>query len=218
MYNINFTKTSESASPQEVKVFLNLSSYVDPKILSGGGTSGNYIILKFRGRNTNYQRTIIAKPASGLFTGNPQYTHTNRAWLIKFDVLYAKALFIPGGVANSDILAQKLIGRIVLPCDDIYDVSLFYNSDLQLNTHLPGGGKYATPINIGFVLNANQSAKGVASLTNPDTTQPISFYTSYNDNDLDSENMSAFGKPDSEAVENKNVEYGVQNWTTTYNN
>jgi len=213
MYNIDFK--FGSSQPTRVNMYVNLSSYVDPDVLSGNGTDGNYIILKFRGRNNNYQRSIVAIPTTGV-ASNPQYTYNDRYWLIAYDVYFPLAAEIPGGINNQDILGKKLIGRVVLPADETYDITYYYDDSWSPITHNSSGVLVPTEIpEVKSVLNITQSASVSGSI---DATQPTTFYNAYSDNDVVGTNMSQYGKPYSASVDNKDIEYGVQTWTPTYDN
>ena len=213
MYNIDFKYGS--SQPTRVNMYVNLSSYVNPTDIAGDGTDGKYIIIKFRGRNNNYQRSIIAIPTTGV-ASNPQYTYNDRYWLIAYDVYFPLASEIPGGLNNQDIVAKKLIGRVVLPADETYDITYFYDDTWSPITHNASGVLQVTEMpEIKSVLNVTQSASVSGSM---DSTQPTTYYNAYADNDLVETNMNSYGKPYSDSVDNRDVEYGVQTWTPTYDN
>ena len=212
MYNLNWS-TISGTQPTTISMYVNLSSYVDPDVLSGNGTDGNYIILKFRGRNNNYQRSIVAIPKTGV-SSNPQYTYNDRYWLIAYDVYFPLAAEIPGGINNQDIVGKKLIGRVVLPADETYDITYYYDDSWSPITHNSSGVLVPTEIpEVKSVLNVTQSASVSGSI---DATQPTTFYNAYSDNDVVDTNMSQYGKPYSASVDNKDIEYGVQTWTPEY--
>ena len=212
MYNLNWS-TISGTQPTTISMYVNLSSYVDPDVLSGNGTDGNYIILKFRGRNTNYQRSIVAKPTTGV-ASNPQYTYNDRYWLIQYEVYYPIASYIPGGINNQELQAKKLLGKVLLPADETYDITYYYDDSWSPITHNSSGVLQVTEIpEIKSVLNVTQSANASGS---PDATQPITYYNEYSSNDLVEVGMSGDGVPYSASVDNRDVEYGVQTWTPEY--
>jgi len=215
MYNIDFK--FGGSQPTRVNMYVNLSSYVDPTNIAGDGTDGKYIIIKFRGRNNNYQRSIVAIPTTGV-SSNPQYTYNDRYWLIAYDVYFPLAAEIPGGINNQDIVGKKLIGRVVLPADETYDISYYYDDTWSPITHNSSGVLQVTEIpEVKSVLNVTQTAN-VSGSFGAVATDPTTFYNAYTDNDIVDTNMSQYGKPYSASVDNKDVEYGVQTWTPTYDN
>jgi|TARA_R110002012_G_C11520850_1_gene599443 hypothetical protein len=216
MFNVDWSNITESSNSRDVYLYVNFSSFTEPNAISGGGTSGKYIIINFRGRNTNFQRNIIAKPTTG-FSSNPQYTHNERYWLVYFKLYYPSANFTPGGGGNVDYFAKRLLGEIVLPCDDTYDIKYYYDDTLSLTLYDGGGSLIVDEIEgVTSVLNVTQSATGLTGGTNPDTSVPIVFYTPYTDNDLTQEKLGAKGLPTDASVDNRDVQYGVQTWTPNY--
>ena len=115
-----------------------------------------------------------------------------------------------------DIVGKKLIGRVVLPADETYDITYYYDDSWSPITHNSSGVLVPTEIpEVKSVLNVTQSASVSGSI---DATQPTTFYNAYSDNDVVDTNMSQYGKPYSASVDNKDIEYGVQTWTPTYDN
>ena len=139
------------------------------------------------------------------------YDNNDRYWTITFKDYYPGSQWTPGGITNQDYFAKKLLGILVLPSDEIYDITYWYNSTWAVNI---GQGSAATEI------------KGIASIlsvrTDPATftanmgSAALSYYTEYTANDLSSVEMSTDGLPDSASVDNRDAQYGTETWTPNY--
>ena len=221
MYNVDFYAVNPQSGLVELDMYVNLASYLPSEdTISGGGTGGKYIILAIRGRNTNYQRNIIAKPVSGMFS-NPQYEYNDRYYKISFRVYYPVGLYIPGGLGNTDTLGKRLLGEVPLPADETYDIKYYYDNNATVTIFNSSGimqvdGEIE---GISTVLNVTQHQTGDDQYNNPwlglGDAQPISFYNQYTDNDQKAENLTS-GAPDSAEDDKRDVQYGVQPWTPNY--
>ena len=101
----------------------NLNAYVDLP------SSTFWIVLKFTGRNNNYQRSIIARPTNADFS-SPVYESNDR--YVKFGC----TVYMPKwtGTQTMDISGNKYIGNVVLPTKDIYDIKVYYSTSLEIDT------------------------------------------------------------------------------------
>ncbi len=185
----------------------NLNAYVDLP------SSTYWIVLKFTGRNNNYQRSIIARPTNANFS-SPVYESNNR--YVKFGC----TVWMPKwtGTQIMDISGNKYVGNVVLPTKDIYDIKVYYSTSLEIDTDdsdvtlIPEIKPilYVTDENRDIVTNSSSWA----DYLNPAFVS----YNSYTTNDLTEVEMTTLGKPASASVDNRDVQYGVQTWTPNYSN
>ena len=194
MYQFNIT--SSSVVGTTLNLYENLKSYVDLP-------TNNFILLKFRGLNTNYQRTVIAKPSNADYT-NPTYTINNRYSLIQVVVFNSNT----SGAANVDASSYRLTSQIVLPSPEMYEIKYYYRSDYSLRVASSIVALTEIP-ELTSLLNVTREADA------PNLQAPYSYYTEYNTNDLVSTDISTYGLP-LEADDKRDAEYGVQTWTPNY--
>jgi hypothetical protein len=185
----------------------NLNAYVDLP------SSTFWIVLKFTGRNNNYQRSIIARPTNADFS-SPVYESNDR--YVKFGC----TVYMPKwtGTQTMDISGNKYTGNVVLPTKDIYDIKVYYSTSLEIDTDdsdvtlIPEIKPVllCTDENRDIVTNSSSWA----SYLNPAFVS----YNPYTTNDLTEVEMTTLGKPASASVDNRNAQYGVQTWTPNYTN
>tara|TARA_R100000664_G_scaffold10000_3_gene16597 strand:+ start:137 stop:748 length:612 start_codon:yes stop_codon:yes gene_type:complete len=202
---INQEWTTGASNPSVINLRINISSYIDDSTISG-----KFIILKFRGRKTNFQRSCVAIPSNGSYS-SPTYDNNSRYWTLTFKDYYPGADYTPGGSFNVDTSVKRLLGIMVLPSDEIYDITYWYNSSWATNL---GTGSAAVEITgISSILNVRTDP---AVFTANPGAAALSYYTEYTENDLSSVDMSADGLPASASVDNRDVQYGTETWTPNY--
>ena len=175
----------------------NLKAYVDLP-------TDNYLLLKFRGLSTGYQRTCIAMPSNGDYT-NPTYDINDRYAIFKI-IMYASP--VTSGGTNLDTESARKLGLIVLSTPEMYEVKYYYRSDYSLRIHSSIGALTEIP-ELQSVFNVTRS------IDSSYIQAPVSSYTEYADNDVVSQDITPTGLP-AEADNNTIVQYGVQTWTPTY--
>ena len=186
----------------------NLNAYVDLP------SSTFWIVLKFTGRNNNYQRSIIARPTNADFS-SPVYESNDRyvkfgftAWIPRWD----------SGTQTVDTSANKYTGNVVLPTKDIYDIKVYYSTSLQIDTDHSDVTLISEIKPVVLSTDENRdivtNAANWANYLNP----AFVTYNPYTTNDLTEVEMTTLGKPTSASVDNRDVQYGVQTWTPNYNN
>mgnify|MGYP003116740012 CR=1 FL=1 len=189
-------------------LYENLNAYVDLP------SSTYWIVLKFTGRNNNYQRSIIARPTNADFS-SPVYESNDRyvkfgftAWIPRWD----------SGTQTVDTSANKYTGNVVLPTKDIYDIKVYYSTSLQIDTD--HSDVTLIPEIKPVVLSTDENRDIVTNAANWANYLNPAFvtYGSYSDNDLTEVEMTTLGKPASASVDNRDVQYGVQTWTPNYSN
>tara|TARA_R110002020_G_scaffold291708_4_gene507094 strand:- start:6581 stop:7153 length:573 start_codon:yes stop_codon:yes gene_type:complete len=190
MYKADYT----NQALDNVYMYENISAYATIP-------DDNFIMLKFRGITTNYQRTCICIPSNADYV-NPTYENNSRYWKLHINP------FAPNwGSASqgNDVSAMRLVGKPILPPTETYNIEVYYRSDYALDTATATLIPELTPR---------------IYVTNEDLTYasdaPVVQYTEYANNDLTSVAMSSSGVPTSASVDNRDVEYGVQTWTPTY--
>lgn len=197
MYQYNWSVVSGSNAV--FKFYENLKAYVDLP-------TDNYLMLKFRGLSTGFQRSVICIPSNADFT-NPTYDINDR--YATFEVQLFNSNLASIGGSNRDTEGWRKTGYVVLTSPEMYEVKYYYRSD------------YSLRINSTIVaLTEIPELQSVLNLTRTvDSTIPaspaVSYYTEYADNDVISQNISTKGMP-LEADDNRDVQYGVQTWTPTY--
>ena len=197
MYQYNWSVVSGSNAV--FKFYENLKAYVDLP-------TDNYLMLKFRGLSTGFQRSVICIPSNADFT-NPTYDINDR--YATFEIQLFNSNLASVEVTNRDTEGWRKTGYVVLTSPEMYEVKYYYRSD------------YSLRINSTIVaLTEIPELQSVLNLTRTvDSTIPaspaVSYYTEYADNDVISQNISTKGMP-LEADDNRDVQYGVQTWTPTY--
>jgi len=197
MYQYNWSVASGSNAL--FKFYENLKAYVDLP-------TDNYLMLKFRGLSTGFQRSVICIPSNADFT-NPTYDINDR--YATFEIQLFNSNFASDEVTNRDTEGWRKTGYVVLTSPEMYEVKYYYRSD------------YSLRINSTIVaLTEIPELQSVLNLTRTvDSTIPaspaVSYYTEYADNDVIAQNISTKGMP-LEADDNRDVQYGVQTWTPTY--
>ena len=193
--------------PTTLFFYENINAYVDLP------SSTYWIVLKFTGRNNNYQRSCIAVPTNADFS-SPVYESNSR--YVKFGV----QTYMPKwtGAQTVDISGNKYIGNVVLPTKDIYDIKVYYSTSLQIDTDHSDVTLIPEIKPVLYVTDENRDI-----VTNPtdwaNYLNPVFVsYNSYTTNDLTEVEMTTVGKPASASVDNRDVQYGVQTWTPNYNN
>lgn len=199
MYNINWEDGMSWS--QTLKMYPNLGSRV-----SNSTIDGNFLLLKFRGRKTNFQRNVIAYPTSSESYVTPTYDYNNRYWLIQLTITFATS----GAIAGYDTKTARLASQLVLPIGDIYDIVYHYTTELDLR-------KFPNATTISGISDVfAPTMDGDYSPPASSDTYPSVYYTEYSENDLVSTALSVKGLPVDASVDNRDVEYGVQTWTPNY--
>jgi hypothetical protein len=186
----------------------NLNAYVDLP------SSTFWIVLKFTGRNNNYQRSIIARPTNADFS-SPVYESNDRyvkfgftAWMPRWD----------SGTQTVDTSGNKYTGNVVLPTKDIYDIKVYYSTSLEIDTDDSDVTLISEIKPVVLSTDENRdivtNAANWANYLNPAFVS----YNPYTTNDLTEVEMTTLGKPASASVDNRDVQYGVQTWTPNYTN
>ena len=197
MYQYNWSVASGSNAL--FKFYENLKAYVDLP-------TDNYLMLKFRGLSTGFQRSVICIPSNADFT-NPTYDINDRYATFKIQLFNSN--LASDEVTNRDTEGWRKTGYVVLTSPEMYEVKYYYRSD------------YSLRINSTIVaLTEIPELQSVLNLTRTvDSTIPaspaVSYYTEYADNDVIAQNISTKGMP-AEADDNRDVQYGVQTWTPIY--
>ena len=177
----------------------NLKAYVDLP-------TDNYLMLKFRGLQTGFQRSVICIPSNADFT-NPTYDINDR--YTTFTIQLFNSNFASDGTTPRDTEGWRKTGYVVLASPEMYEVKYYYRSDYSLRIHSSIAALTEIP-ELQSILNLTRTA---------DSTIPaspaVSYYTEYADNDVISQDISTKGLP-LEADDNRDVQYGVQTWTPTY--
>jgi hypothetical protein len=197
MYQYNWGVVSGSNAV--FNFYENLKAYVDLP-------TDNYLMLKFRGLSTGFQRSVICIPSNADFT-NPTYDINDRYATFKIQLFNSNLASIGG--SNRDTEGWRKTGYVVLTSPEMYEVKYYYRSDYSLRIDSSIVALKEIP-ELQSVLNLTRSV---------DSTIPaspaVSYYTEYADNDVISQNISTKGMP-TEADDNRDVQYGVQTWTPTY--
>ena len=177
----------------------NLNAYVDLP------SSTFWIVLKFTGRNNNYQRSIIARPTNADFS-SPVYESNDRyvkfgftAWMPRWD----------SGTQTVDTSGNKYTGNVVLPTKDIYDIKVYYSTSLEIDTDDSDVTLISEIKPVVLSTDENRdivtNAANWANYLNPAFVS----YNPYTTNDLTEVEMTTLGKPASASVDNRDVQYGV---------
>ena len=197
MYQYNWS--APSGANALFYFYENLKAYVDLP-------TDNYLMLKFRGLSTGFQRSVICIPSNADFT-NPTYDINDRYATFKIQLFNSNLASIGG--SNRDTEGWRKTGYVVLTSPEMYEVKYYYRSDYSLRIDSSIVALKEIP-ELQSVLNLTRSV---------DSTIPaspaVSYYTEYADNDVISQNISTKGMP-TEADDNRDVQYGVQTWTPTY--
>tara|TARA_R100000988_G_C3985202_1_gene159273 strand:- start:147 stop:794 length:648 start_codon:yes stop_codon:yes gene_type:complete len=198
---------NEATKPTTLFFYENINAYVDLP------SSTYWIVLKFTGRNNNYQRSCIAVPTNADFS-SPVYESNSR--YVKFGV----QTYMPKwtGAQTVDTSGNKYIGNVVLPTKDIYDIKVYYSTSLQIDTDHADVTLIPEIKPVVYVTDENRDIV-TSSASWADYLNPVFVsYNSYTTNDLTEVEMTTVGKPASASVDNRDVQYGVQTWTPNYNN
>jgi len=195
MYQYNWLNTG--SVNKDFYFYENLKAYVDLP-------TDNYLLLKFRGLSTGYQRTCIAMPSNGDYT-NPTYDINDRYATFKISMYNSP---VTSGGANLDTESARKLGLIVLSTPEMYEVKYYYRGDYSLRIH--------SSIVALTEIPELQSLFNITRAVDSSYIQaPVSSYTEYTDNDVTSQDITTKGLP-AEADNNTIVQYGVQTWTPTY--
>jgi hypothetical protein len=195
MYQYNWINSG--SVNKDFYFYENLKAYVDLP-------TDNYLLLKFRGLSTGYQRSCIATPSNGDYT-NPTYDINDRYTLFKIS-MYASP--VTSGGVNLDTESARKLGLIVLSTPEMYEVKYYYRSDYSLRIHSSIGALTEIP-ELQSLFNITRE------IDSSYIQAPVSSYTEYADNDVTSQDITGKGLP-AEEDNNTIVEYGVQTWTPTY--
>ena len=198
---------NEATKPTTLFFYENINAYVDLP------SSTYWIVLKFTGRNNNYQRSCIAVPTNADFS-SPVYESNSR--YVKFGV----QTYMPKwtGAETNDISGNKYVGNVVLPTKDIYDIKVYYSTSLQIDTDHSDVTLIPEIKPVVYVTDENRDIV-TSSASWADYLNPVFVsYNSYTTNDLTEVEMTTVGKPASASVDNRDVQYGAQTWTPNYNN
>jgi|TARA_R110002020_G_scaffold79687_1_gene199457 hypothetical protein len=186
----------------------NLNAYVDLP------SSTFWIVLKFTGRNNNYQRSIIARPTNADFS-SPVYESNDRyvkfgftAWMPKWNT----------DTQSNDSSANMSVGNAVLPTIDTYDIKVYYSTSSTKDTD--SSDVTLIPEIKPVLLCTDENRDIVTNSANwADYLNPAFVsYNPYTTNDLTEVEMTSLGKPASASVDNRDAQYGVQTWTPNYTN
>tara|TARA_R100000808_G_C2101467_1_gene118417 strand:+ start:313 stop:894 length:582 start_codon:yes stop_codon:yes gene_type:complete len=191
VYNLNYS--AGMAQSQNIFFYENISSLVDT-----GTLTGKYLIFYIRGRKTNWIRSAVAYPTANGDWGSPEYTNNNRCWTLRLTVLYPTSSNISSYDGASTTF--RLYGGFVSPINETFDVDVYYRDTLSLNVNS------STKIEgLSIVLNVTVD-ETFGSL---DSDVPLSYFTEYTNNDLQSVLPLSSGKPTSN---NEDNQYGTITW------
>lgn len=222
VYNYNWDSSIGAANVIAITFRENISSNVNPLLIDNGvsGAGKKTLLGLARGRKTNFIRAFSFQSTIDLGTYQPTYTHNDRYWEFRVQLWYPTT----SNITNGDTGNNRMLGNFVAPVGETYDITMYYGSrDLRLST------KTLIP-NVGIVLNLTVDE----TFQSLETDSPFSYYNQYSNNDQVAlltagycgSRLNIQGLPASNALTalpcdniidiNKNVEYGVQTWTPTY--
>ena len=197
-YNLNYTY-GMSESPH-IYFYENIESAIDTSLLSG-----KKLLFYVRGRKTNWIRTVGAYPTDSGDWLNPTYINNSRYWTLRLTNLYPTSSNITTYDKTNSLAKRQ--GIFVSPLYETYDIEVYYTNQsyaAMLNVSA------ATKIEgIKIVLNVTVDK----SFQSIDTDNPISYYTEYTNNDLIAADIPDEGYSSSN---NRDSQYGTQNWQPTY--
>lgn len=197
-YNLNYT--GGMAQLQNVYFYENITSAIDTSLLSGKN-----LLFYVRGRNTNFIRTIAAYPTDSGDYNSPTFLNNSRSWTLLLKVYYPTTSNISTYDTTNNL--SKRLGNIVLPMGDTYDIDLYYTSAIY--THILKLS-FATKID-GLSIVLNTSVDNTYGFI--ETDNPVSFFNEYSNNDLIEASVPMEGYSD---TNNRDSQYGTQNWQPTY--
>jgi hypothetical protein len=224
VYNLQWDSSLGTATVLATTFRENISSYVDPLLIDDGteGSGKKTLIGLARGRKTNFIRAFTFMSTIDSGTYQPEYIHNDRYWEFKLQIWYPLA----STISSADTGNNRMLGNFVAPVGDTYDITMYYGvRDLRLST------KTLIP-NVNIVLNVSADE----TYQKLEANDPISYYNEYTNNDQVALLTAGYcvsrpniqGLPASDAVTaspcdntidiNKDIEYGVQTWTPTYDN
>jgi|TARA_R110000824_G_scaffold10706_6_gene46884 hypothetical protein len=198
-YNLHYT--GGMAQTQYVYFYENITSVIDTSLISG-----KFLLFYIRGRKTNWIRSIAAYPTDSGDYGNPTWLNNSRYWTLRLTANYPTASNISNYDTTNNLAKRQ--GAFVPPINETYDIDLYYTSQNYLNVLRTD---LATKIDgISIVLNVSVDK---VFLSEHSQDLPISYYTEYANNDLIGATVPLEGYSDSN---NRDSQYGTQNWQPTY--
>ena len=198
-YNLNFS--SGMSQVQNVYFYENIASAIDTSLISG-----KFLLFYIRGRKTNWIRTVAAYPTASGDYGNPTWTNNDRYWTFLLTTVYPTTSNISTYDTTNNLTKRQ--GAFVPPINETYDIELYYTSQNYLNVLR---SDLATKIDgINIVLNVTVDK---AFLADHSLDLPISYFTEYANNDLTASDIPVEGYSSSN---NRDSQYGTQNWQPTY--
>ena len=198
-YNLNYT--SGMAQLQNVYFYENITSAIDTSLLSG-----KFLLFYIRGRKTNWIRTVAAYPTDSGDFNSPTFLNNSRYWTLLLKVYYPTTTNISNYDTSNNLAKRQ--GGFVAPINETYDIDLYYTSQNYLNVLRTD---LATKIDgINIVLNVTVDK---VFLSEHSQDLPISYYTEYANNDLIEASVPLEGYSD---TNNRDNQYGTQNWQPTY--
>ena len=197
-YNLNYT--GNMAQSQYVYFYENITSVIDTSLLSG-----KKLLFYVRGRKTNWIRTIAAYPTDSGDWNSPTYINNNRYWTLRLTNLYPTSSNITTYDKTNSLAKRQCI--FVSHINETYDIEVYYtNVSYAVMLNLSAATKIE---GIKIVLNVSVDK----TFQDIETDNPISYYTEYANNDLISADIPDEGYSSSN---NRDSQYGTQNWQPTY--
>jgi hypothetical protein len=197
-YNLNYS--GNMAQSQHVYFYENITSAIDTSLLSG-----KKLLFYVRGRKTNWIRTIAAYPTDSGDWNSPTYINNSRYWTLRLTNLYPTSSNITTYDKTNSLAKRQ--GIFVSPINETYDIEVYYTDvsyavmlNLSAATKIEG-------IKIVLNVSVNQTFQDI------ETDNPISYYTEYANNDLIASDVPDEGYNSSN---NRDSQYGTQNWQPTY--
>lgn len=222
VYNLHWDSSYLTATVTPITFRENISSYVDPLLIDDGteGSGKKTLLGLARGRKTNFIRAFSFMSTIDAGTYQPTYIHNDRYWEFKMQIWFPLA----SNISIADTGNNRMLGNMVTPVGDTYDITMYYGvRDLRLST------KTLIP-NVKIVLNVSSDE----TYQKLEANSPVSYYNEYTNNDqvalltagycgsrpniqgLPASNAETAVPCDNIIDINKDVEYGVQTWTPTY--
>jgi hypothetical protein len=197
-YNLNYSGSMSTL--QYVYFYENITSAIDTSTLSGKN-----LLFYIRGRETNFIRTVAAYPTDSEDYNSPSFLNNNRYWTLRLTTFYPTTSNISNYDTTSNLAKRQ--GGVVIPIGDTYDIEVYYTSQSYINilnvasaTKIPG---------INIVLNVSVDK----TFGDIETDNPLSYYTEYANNDLIAQSVGTKGYS---SDNNRDSQYGTQNWQPTY--
>ncbi len=200
MATYNITYTGGMSTLQNVYFYENITSAIDTGLLSGKN-----LLFYIRGRETNFIRTIAAKPTDSEDYNSPTFLNNDRYWTLLLRVYYPNSSNISTYDTTNNL--SKRMGSVVLPMGDTYDIEIYYTDSNYTNILNISTATKIQGINI--VLKASVDA----TYNSIETDNPMSYYTEYTNNDLIAESIGTKGYSSNN---NRDSQYGTQNWQPNY--